>query len=317
MVKRKWIFGLTLFILTSLAPAAQAADEYNFFAGARYPGPARAPGVDIYKVEQTGGPHAKGYQRRVVDWWPRKGVDIIEVKSAMPLRTWTLRDRELNPQAVGEHLMLGIETLTRRLSWKWKQATKFKAHLIGFRGLGNRYGNPFEPYRFYCPAVVLRMADGTKRCFTRGTFVKEDEKFILDLYLKEIARLRGKVSKAKYAIRPGIDASWPDSAKPGQPGTMRVQSEHFVWMSGSQHAPNESYSPWVNRDYPEKARLYREGSVTFAEDMWAHHAYAGVLMPYWDRPQRYKHNITVCGTYRDGHKWLAGYAGGGYGGCGI
>jgi hypothetical protein len=295
--------------------AGSAAGEYDFFAGARYPGPVKKPGVDVYQAKQTGGPHAEGYQRRVVDWWPRKGVDIIEVKEVMPLRTWTLREREMDPAAVGVHLILGIEELTRRVAWK--RPRQFKAHLIGFRGIGNRYGNPFEPASFYCPAVVLLLEDGTRRCFTGGTFVEEDEKFILALYLKEIDRIRGTLSKEKYELNSGIVSGWPNNAEPGQSGTMRVESEHVVWVSGSQHAPNESYSPWVNRDEPEKARLYREGSVAFAEDMWAYQEHAGVLMPYWDRHERYKYAITVCGTYRDGHKWLGGYAGGGYGGCGV
>ena len=115
-------------------------------------------------MEQAGGFHAGGYQRRVVNWWPRKGVDVIEIKAPMPLRTWTLRKREMDPSAVGVHLMLGIDELTRQEAWK--RPRQFKAHLIGFRGIGNRYGNPFEPASFCCPAVVLRLEDGTRRCFT-------------------------------------------------------------------------------------------------------------------------------------------------------
>jgi len=319
MPKRKYALSLAFFALASISATGSAAgdEEYNFFAGARYPGPGNASGVDLYKVEQTGGPEARGYQRRVVNWWPRKGVDIIEVKSAMPLRTWTLRDRDIDPNAVGKHLILGIETLNKRLSSRWKRKGKFKAHLIGFRGIGNRYGNPFEPDAYHCPAVVLRLADGTKRCFARGTFIEADEKFILDLYLKEMQKLRAAGPKDKFELTESRVSHWPNNAKPGQPGTMRVESDHIVWVSGSQHAPNEKYSPWVDRDEPEKAAVYRKGSVSFGEDMWTYHAYAGVLMPFWDRPEQHKYVVTVCGTYRDGHQWLAGYAGGGYGGCGI
>jgi len=294
---------------------AAAADDYDFFDRARYPGPGRKEGVDLYVVEQEGGPHAVGYKRRVVRWWPRRGVDIIPVRAGMIERTWTLRDRKMDPSACTVHPRLGMEELTRRLSST--QPRRFKAHLIGFRGIGNRYGDPFGPFEYFCPAVVLRLADGTKRCFTRGTFVEEDERFILGIYVREMERTRAGLSKAKYELGSGAISNWPNSAKPGQPGTMRVESEHFVWVSGSQHAPNEEYSPWVNRDEPDKARLYRDGSVAFAEDMWAYQEHAGVLMPFWDRHRRRKYEITVCGTYRDGYKWLAGYAGGGYGGCGI
>jgi len=91
--------------LVGLALAGTVAGEYDFFARARYPGPVRKPGVDLYKVAQAGGPHSRGYQRRVVNWWPRRGVDIIEVQDAMPLRTWTLRERKMDPNAVGVHLI--------------------------------------------------------------------------------------------------------------------------------------------------------------------------------------------------------------------
>ncbi len=301
--------------IASLACAFAAGGEYDFFAGARYPGPGRRPDVDTYQVEQEGGAHATGYRRRVVHWWPRRGVDFIPLESGMIERTWALRDRKMDPKVCTIHPRVGVEELTRRLrSWRPR---RFKAHLIGFRGIGNRYGDAFGPERYFCPAVVLRLPDGTKRCFTRGSFVEEDERWILDLYLREMKRLRVGLSKVGYEVRPGTAIAWPNSAKPGEPGTMRVESDHFVWVSGSQQAPNEAYSPWVNRDYPEKARLYRLGAVAFAEDMWAYQEHAGVLMPFWDRPRQYKYQVLVCGTFRDGYRWIAGYAGGGYGGCGI
>ena len=89
-------------LLAAAVFQARAATGYDLFARARYPGPARLEGVDLYKVEQKGGPHAEGYQRRVVRWWPRRGVGLIsldglgsldEAERGMPLRTWTLRRR--------------------------------------------------------------------------------------------------------------------------------------------------------------------------------------------------------------------------------
>ncbi len=310
-MKRLLIFAA----IVSASCNAAFAEDYDFFGRARYPGPRKVPGVDLYRVEQGGGPHAEGYQRRVVDWWPRRGIDVIEVEDGMPLRTWTLRERTLDTAACVVHPELGTEEFTRRLNPS--QPRQFRAHLIAFRGIGNRYGDPFRFLPYFCPAAVLRLEDGTKRCFTRGTFVEEDERYLLDLYVKEMERIRGTLSDATYELAGGLMREWPDNAEPGEPGTMRVESEHFVWVSGSQHAPNEGYSPWVNRDEPDKARLYREGSVAFAEDMWAYQEHAGVLMPYWDRRERLKYAITVCGTYVNGHRWIGGYAGGGYGGCGI
>jgi hypothetical protein len=293
-------------VLVGMVSAGSAAGEYDFFNRAVCPGPARKPGVDIYKVKETGDSGVGSYERRVVEWWPRKGMDTVDVTPAMPLRTWTLREREWDPAAVGEHLILGIEALNRRVPWG--RPRQFKAHLVGFRGIGNRYGNLFEPGSFYCPAVVLRLEDGTLRCFTRGKLVEADEKFILDLYLKEMDRLRASQNQVNVPLGDGANKAWPNN-KPGEPGTMRVESRHFVWLSGSQHAPNETYSPWVNRDEPEKARLYREGSVAFAEDMWTYQKHAGI--PVYEG----KHAITVAGTYKNGNTWIGGFAGGGRGGC--
>ncbi|MDP6525356.1 MAG: DUF6055 domain-containing protein [Kiritimatiellia bacterium] len=314
MRTRKVIAGAVTLLLAAGASPGVAAENYDFFSYARYPGAGRKPGVELYKVKQAGGVNPNAYERRDVDWWPRKGVDTIEISKAMPLRTWTLRERAMYPCDVGEHLILGVEALSLRVPWN--RARRFKAHLIGFRGIGNRYGNPFEPGPFFCPAVVLRLEDGTRRCFTKGTFIEEDEKWILALYRKEMEKMRATLTQDEYKLNSRVDA-WPNNARPGEPGTMRVESKHFVWVSGSQHAPREKYSPWVNRFEPEKARLYREGSVAFAEDMWAYQEHAGLLVPAWRNAELSKYVITVCGTYRDGHQWLGGYAGGGGGSCAV
>ena len=65
MAKRTFVLCLMLSALGSPA----SAQRRDFFAGVRYPGPGKAPGVDLYKVDQTGGPNAEGYRRRVVNWW--------------------------------------------------------------------------------------------------------------------------------------------------------------------------------------------------------------------------------------------------------
>ena len=95
----------------------------------QYPGAKLRPGVDLYKVTQAGQGDAKAYHRREVNWWPRKGVDVVDVKEGMPLRTWTWQ--------------------TPPLSSEPKQ---FEAHLLGFRGMGNTIsskfggdGGPIEP----------------------------------------------------------------------------------------------------------------------------------------------------------------------------
>ncbi|MDP6634548.1 MAG: DUF6055 domain-containing protein [Phycisphaerae bacterium] len=270
---------------------AIAAADYDFYSATQYPGAKLKSGVDVYKVVQAGKGDPKAYELRQVTWWPRKGVDMIDVKPGMPMRTWTPRRA---------HVSVG--------------AKPFKAHLYAFRGMGNTMSSKFNgdggPWE---PGVVLRLADGRKRCFVRGSFDGEDKKFIMDLYVKEMKRIAAGLDKTPYVKSPGLDARWPDNAKPGKPGTMQIESPHFIWVSGSQ-AGSEG-DPWVNDKAPDKAQWYRDGSIKCAEYWWDLNEYAGNLMEYWDRKEKFKHAITVAGTKRDGHQFIEGYAGGGYGAC--
>ena len=95
-------------------------------------------------IEQTPG---DGYQLRVVEWWPKKGVDLIEAPKGEP-RTWTIRQNNS----------------AKDMKW-WPRALRgkkqFKAHLLGFRGIAAAQ-DPWkddvtEPY---APAAVLRLPDG-------------------------------------------------------------------------------------------------------------------------------------------------------------
>ena len=271
---------------------AAAAGTHDFYGLARYPeGGGLKSGVELYEVEESGGA-ADEYARRVVRWWPRKGVDIIDPMEGMPLREWTWREKQPGRPA------------------------GFEAHLIGFRGMGNTMsskfrgdGGPIEP------AVVLRLADGRKRCFLRGSFCDADKKFIMALYVKEMARIKAGLDQTPRVKRPSADVKFPNNARPGEPGTIQVESERFIWLPGSQAGSDGD--PWMNEKEPDKAAWYRKGSIECAESWWAMNEYAGHLMPYWDRKEQLKYEITVPGTKRDGHQVIPGYAGGGYGGCGI
>ncbi|MDP6522579.1 MAG: DUF6055 domain-containing protein [Kiritimatiellia bacterium] len=275
--------GTLALLLVGSIPLTAIAKPYDFYANVRYPGAELREDVDIYKVKQSGRGDPKAYDRREVKWWPRKGLDIIEVQKGMPFRTWI-----------------------------W-QSQPLKAHLVGFRGIGNTKTSKFNgdggPW---VPAVVLRLEDGRKRCFISKGFGEEDRKFIMDLYLKEMKRFQDGQDKTKRD-KGTVDIRWPDNAKPGEPGTMQVESEHFIWVSGSQAGSEDD--PWVDAKYPDKAKWYRDGSIECAESWWSLLEYAGNLMIYWDRKEKLKQVITVAGTKRDGHQFIEGYAGGGYGGC--
>lgn len=286
--------------------------SYDFYANTKYPGPNLRPDVELYKVEQAGTDDPLAYERREVDWWPRKGVDIIEIREGMPEREWTFRRAAVDTQT-GELIGPSDAALLA-----WGRPRTFKAHLIGFRGIGNtmtskwgdRDGGPREP------AVVLRLDDGRKRAFPSGSFSAADKHYIMDLYVKEMDRIKAGLNKTPRVKPPSMDIKYPNNAKPGEPGTMQVESEHFIWLSGSQAGSDGD--PWVSEKDPDKAQWYRDGSVKCAEYWWALNEYAGNMMPHWDRGgKQYKYWIEVPGTMRDGYEVIPGYAGGGYGDCGI
>jgi len=206
-MKRNLISILTA--LCSLVASVAAGDGYDFYGGLRYPGAGLRADVDVYKVTQRGNGDPQAYARREVQWWPRKGVDAIEIHEGMPLRTWTLQ--------------------TPRLADDPRQ---FEAHLIGFRGMGNttssKFGGDGGPIE---PGVVLRLPDGRKRCFVRGSLGDEDQQYVMDLYVKEMQRIKAGLDQTPRTKRPRSDIEWPDNAKPGEPGTMQVECEHFVWLS--------------------------------------------------------------------------------------
>lgn len=76
-----------LFIGAVAGGSAAAAQEYDYFLNACFPGNLRED-VGLDQVEQA--PDAAGQPgRRVVRWWPQRGVDMVDVPAGVPLRTWT------------------------------------------------------------------------------------------------------------------------------------------------------------------------------------------------------------------------------------
>lgn len=292
--------------------SASAGEQgtYDFFERAQYPGNRLRPEVELSEIEQEGGPDATGYNRRTVTFWPRQGIDIIpetSVKHA-PLRTWTRRTEAVDPMTIAGS----------RKRWASDVQPTFKAHLLAFRGVANPYGDPFDqPYDrgAMTPGAVLRLEDGTKRLFTQGQLCDEDQSYLMGVYLKAIEAARGTLREKNRELHPTRTvAKWPDNAKPGEPGIMRYEGPHFVYVSGSQ-GPLDGSSPWVNAKEQEKTALYRKSTLATAEDFWTYLEYAGSRMPYWDKGQAYKYEITVAGTVKNGFEDIHGFAGGGYGGC--
>jgi hypothetical protein len=309
---------LLILVVGLCCSSAALAGEYDYFRNARYPGKLRDDvGRDTIKqaADKGGAPG-----RRVVQWWPKRGVDLVDVPEGVPLRTWTLRTVEEEPLvAMGYFARWQHETLRGR--------KQFKAHLLGFRGVGSELGSPFETeaakraFGTYgggqCPAVVLRLADGRKRCFPRGSLSNADQEYVTKLYVKEMARIRKSLANLPRPTADGIKQKWPQG-EIYKPGTFRVETQHFTVNAGSQ-SPVGTHSPWVDAARKKETTQYRNATLGVFEDFWAYLEYAGHFMPHWDAPAKnfVRYFVDVPGTMKDGYGEIPGHAGGGGGGCGI
>lgn len=165
----------------------------------------------------------------------------------------------------------------------------FKAHLVGFMGLGNELGEPYEGKEIVAPGVVLRLANGRKRVLHRWLLCEEDQRFAMDLYVKEMQRIKASLDQTEYTGGGG-------SAGLGQ---QQYVSPHFVFY----------FAAGPSGEDPKAAALrdkFCRSAVAGAEYWYAYLEYGGHLMQYWDRKEKRKHGVRVGGGN-----------GGGYGGCTI
>ncbi len=166
---------------------------------------------------------------------------------------------------------------------------KFKAHLVGFMGLGNELGEPYQGEEIVAPGVVLRFADGRKRVLHRWLLSEEDQRFAMDLYVKEMKRIKASLDQTEY--------TWGEESPPL--GRDFYVSPHFVFNVAA-HPEGEDPEATALRD-----KFYRS-ALAGAEYWYAYLEYGGHLMQYWDRKAKRKHRVHVGGGN-----------GGGYGGCTI
>ena len=144
--RRKTRRGLTLclapvaMIAATLGSPARAeeagADKgpapYDFYANTVYPGPKLRPDVEFYQVTQAGKGDPLAYERREVDWWPRKGVDVVEVKPGMPLRTWTWLAGAFDPVKGKGADEEPVEEVMETLEAEKDVAERFFRRIVGY-----------------------------------------------------------------------------------------------------------------------------------------------------------------------------------------
>jgi len=334
-------------ILTALAAgcvcAGATAGEYDYYKHLRYP-KGLVPGVGRDKVEPEGGPNAVGYHRRTVQWWPRKGQDIVDIPEGVPLRTWTRNKGQEDKEALA-----GVCR-----TWTASDPETFKAHLIAFRSFGTSAPDS-DRSKAHIPAAVLRLENGEQRAVINYGPVsrmisKEDHAFIHEIWEKEYPKLHAKISQQDnlsgknesgaglkhwtegspklHLIQPRDgNAKYPRWGWRGD--TLIFETAHFHLMARPEHWGRPA--TWIRPEDTKAQNRYRTHIMEYLENFWTYVEAAGASMPYWRRHgDNYKYVIHIhrsrcaggwghcgigdCNPVAFGHEFFHGQPLGGWGG---
>jgi len=322
-MRRQLILALTA-VAVACVWATAIAREHDYYRYLRYP-KKLVPGVGRDKVEQEGGPKAVGYRRRTVQWWPRKGQDIVDIPEGAPLRVWTRNKGQKDAE--------GLAGLGR--NWTASDAETFKAHLIALRGFGTSTDIPGNLHP-YTPMAVLRMASGRQRAVADcGPFSRmlstEDNQFIHKIWEEVYPKLYATVSQDEYVTRTENPAGGHHTEMPlklwtaGYPkfnaiesrredakyprwgerdGSLVFETKHFHIIA----RPKAFGMPrkWINPNDIEAQNLYRKCVLEFVENFWTYVEASGASMPYWRLPgANYKYVVLVRSSgYGGGGGWM-------------
>ncbi|MBT7068510.1 MAG: hypothetical protein HN919_19605 [Verrucomicrobia bacterium] len=287
-------FSLLLFAVGQTdAESRRDHRQYDFHYDVRYPGQLRSD-VSLDTVSEENAADLKSYNRRTVQWWPKRGMDIIPLEDipGAPLRTWTPR--------------VPSDSLTGTMVDNFPKQP-FKAHLIGFRGVGDGFPKDVkDPTSYRCPAAVLRMADGRKRVFMGKYLSEPDRNYLMKVYRADRARMAKKLLPDEYILSDEA-RSHPEGESHlyKKEGHVRFDTKHFSVVVPSK-APLSGKS-WVKPEDHEQVMATIGHLCSQVEAFWSYQEYGGGLMRYWKSTDRYKYVPTF------GHG--TGGGGGGYGGC--
>ena len=296
MTKLNYVACLALFVLAGGA----AAEEYDFYKYLRYP-KGLVPGVGRNKVAQDGGPSAVGYKRRTVQWWPRKGQDIVDIPAGAPLRTWTRNKGQKDKEALA-----GVAR-----NWTASDPETFKAHLIAFRGFGTSSADTPA-----IPAAVLRLENGRQRAVIDFAPVsrmisREDRDFIHKVWEEVYPKLYAKISKEERPVGTDLPLKhWKalpvrfNAMEPWKDANAKYplwgeKNDRIIFETRNFHltaATKGGGRPpaWVRPNDIEGQDRFRRDIFEYIENFWTYVEAAGHSMPYWHRPgPNRKYHIIV------------------------
>ena len=295
MTKLNCVVCLTLFVLAGGA----VAQEHDFYRHLKYPA-GLVPGVGRDKVEQEGGPDAVGYKRRTVQWWPRKGQDIVDIPKGAPLRRWTRNKGQEDKEALA-----GVCR-----NWSASDPETFKAHLIALRGFGTSTGT-VPP----TPAAVLRLEDGRQRAVVHYAPVShmissQDREFIYRVWEQAYPKLYATISKEERPVASGFPLKhWKalpvrfNAAEPWKEANAKYplwgeKNDRLIFETRNFHLSAGTKGgarpvAWVRPNDIKGQDLYRKGILEFVENFWTYAEAAGASMPYWRRPGPNKKYVVL------------------------
>jgi len=254
------------------------AAEHDYYRYLRYP-KKLVPGVGRDKVEQEGGPDAVGYRRRTVQWWPRKGQDIVDIPAGAPLRTWTRNKGQEDKEALA-----GVCR-----SWTASDPDTFQAHLIGFRSFGTSAPDS-DRSQAHIPAAVLRLAGGEQRAVINYGPVSQmisadDHAFIHEVWERAYPKLHAQIIQKDCLTGENETGAplkhWTDGspnlhltkARDGgatyprwgwRGDTLVFETAHFHLMARPEHwgVP----ATWIRPEEPDVQNRYRTHIMEFNEN---------------------------------------------------
>jgi len=291
--------------LAGMVLAGTTAAEHDYYKNLRYPKKLRE-GVGRNTVQQEGGPNAVGYKRRTVQWWPRKGQDVVDIPQGAPLRTWTRNKGQKDAEA-----QAGVCR-----NWIASDPETFKAHLIAFRGFGTSSADTPA-----IPAAVLRLENARQRAVIDFAPVsrmisREDRDFIHKVWEEVYPKLYAKISKEErpvgadfplkhwkaLPVRFNAMGPWEDAnAKYPLWGE---KNDRIIFETRNFHltaATKDGARPpaWVRPNDIEGQDRFRRDIFEYIENFWTYVEAAGHSMPFWHRPgpnRKYTIIVTPGGS---------------------
>ena len=273
----------------------EASDTYPFFS--RFQSPAMRPVKDVELRTVLEGSLADetpdAYNRRVVRFAPRKGVDYVDIDPRMPLREWTF---------TAEGFVVNVIPAMFQ-----RDDRKLKAHLVGFRGIGYTIDEGEFEGEIEIPSVLLRLPDGRIRMVETQYLSPEDLQFAATHHRAALADIKAKrILERPRVIPENVKTRCPKPTAPGVKNShFLTESQFVVLMSGSEHPEPgnaEHWVTWVNAMGDRKAgRKVRAKACAWFDAHWLIFEYGGFHMPGINTPEpRDKFGWFVGGPTIDG-----------------